>query len=334
MLRFENKKYYPALDGLRAYSAIAVILFHADMPCIGPGWLGVNFFFVLSGFLITSILLQSKEAVNYFSVFYSRRFLRIFPVYYLLLFTAIILAIILGRNIKDAWYYLFYIQNFKLALNNWHISFPLWLGNTWTLAIEEQFYIFFPFLVKYLSKKALVICCFMLILISIINRYVFYKYIGWGNTLSNLDYLSAGALLSIFLRNGIKPDLIFRYLCISFSAMTLIFFFISKNFYLSFLVTCLLPFITIVILILVTYKHKLLAYLFENRLVLYIGKISYGIYLYHIPFFMLINRNSKSWPISLIIIVKIAGTIIIAALSFRFFESRFIKMKNKFILKY
>src|ERR1700722_12473750 len=198
-----HKEYYPALDGLRAYAALAVLAYHTTIACFWPGWVGVHFFFVLSGFLITGILLKSKEASNYFKVFYARRFLRIFPVYYLVLLSVIIVAVIAGRNIQSVWYYVFYVQNFKLAYHNWDIStFPKWLNHTWTLAIEEQFYIFFPLLVRFLKEKALVIACFLLIALSVFTRYYLsvrlpLNTINWGNTISNLDFLSAGALLAI-----------------------------------------------------------------------------------------------------------------------------------------
>ncbi|EPB1839793.1 acyltransferase family protein [Escherichia coli] len=76
-------KHIQQLDGLRAFSVISVILYHLGIPGFGMGWLGVSFFFVLSGFLITRILIESKKDNNFFSNFYIRRSLRIFPLYYL-----------------------------------------------------------------------------------------------------------------------------------------------------------------------------------------------------------------------------------------------------------
>ncbi|HWY99218.1 MAG TPA: acyltransferase, partial [Bacteroidia bacterium] len=159
-----NRAYYPALNGLRAYAALTVLAYHTTIAGFWFGWIGIHFFFVLSGFLITNILLNSKEATNYFKVFYARRFLRIFPIYYLLLFGVLAASAIKNQYLKPAWYYIFYIQNFPMSYSNWHlIGFFKLLGHTWTLAIEEQFYVFFPLLVKFLKEKTLVIVCFIFV---------------------------------------------------------------------------------------------------------------------------------------------------------------------------
>ena len=79
-----SKQFYPSIDGLRAFCFIAVFLFHVGVPGTSIGWGGVTAFFVISGFLITEILIKSKGSVTYFRSFYIRRALRIFPIYYLL----------------------------------------------------------------------------------------------------------------------------------------------------------------------------------------------------------------------------------------------------------
>jgi peptidoglycan/LPS O-acetylase OafA/YrhL len=343
-----EREHYPALDGLRAYAAMAVLAYHTTIACFWLGWVGVHFFFVLSGFLITGILLKSKEAGNYFKVFYARRFLRIFPIYYLVLFSVLALAAIGGRNIQSAGYYIFYIQNFKLAFHNWDINtFPRWLNHTWTLAIEEQFYIFFPLLVRFLKEKALVIACFILIALSVFTRYYLSlklpdNTINWGNTVSNLDFLSAGALLAIGIRR-IEPEKIIRVLWIAFALFVVAFWLLTHkpfsgpiyltNLHGQFFFIGLLLFAAITVLGLVINKARVLQLLFENKAAVYVGKISYGLYLYHYPFFLLTDHYCRQWGIKNVFVVvalKFIGSVVVAALSFRFFESRILKWKAHF----
>src|SRR5436309_3302352 len=108
-------KYIPELDGLRALAIIAVILFHLNIPGFGLGWAGVNLFFVISGFLITGILLDAKETPNYFRNFYVRRALRIFPIYYLSLLALAAAAPIFKWKLDDLPYFLLYVQNYILG---------------------------------------------------------------------------------------------------------------------------------------------------------------------------------------------------------------------------
>ncbi len=105
-------KYIPGLDGIRALSAIAVILFHLEIPAFGLGWTGVDCFFVLSGFLITGILIESKNSIHYFRNFYIKRSLRIFPIYYLVVIIVFLFFEYNGAFVKSIVYYLTYTQNF------------------------------------------------------------------------------------------------------------------------------------------------------------------------------------------------------------------------------
>ena len=168
----------PELDGIRGNIAIGpVFLAHFLMISSRPGsalayalvplrltWSGVDLFFVLSGFLIGGILLDAREAANYFQVFYRRRFFRIIPIYAVLLSVVVFTMYLAsaGQIAKyDAvlsgplpWpYYPFFLQNIGMSVHNSWGNFPL--GVTWSLAIEEQFYLTLPLLVRFLSRRAL-----------------------------------------------------------------------------------------------------------------------------------------------------------------------------------
>src|SRR5687767_14913517 len=153
------RPYYPALDGLRGVAILLVVIYH-NFGFISQsyfGWLGVDLFFVLSGFLITDILLRTVNDPKFLSNFYMRRVLRIFPLYYasLLLFLFIVAPL---TSDKIEWNY--YQENqvyLWTYLQNWLYIFKepgsaAILNHYWSLAVEEQFYIFWPLVILLLKK--------------------------------------------------------------------------------------------------------------------------------------------------------------------------------------
>lgn len=168
----------PELDGLRGFAIIQVICVHyfyhpdAHLPAglhfiqsfLSLGWTGVDLFFVLSGFLIGGILLDVRASPNYFKTFYLRRFFRIVPLYYLWLFCFIGVLFLSGSVLQtqsaNPGFYWRLFGHFLFVQNLWVIYRPAlaasWLGVTWTLAIEEQFYFVAPFLVRFLSRRHLI----------------------------------------------------------------------------------------------------------------------------------------------------------------------------------
>ena len=159
----------PELDGLRGVAILMVAAFHFSIAvamaggpfkllraiCV-PGWTGVDLFFALSGYLITGILLDSKASLSYFRRFYSRRLLRIFPVYYAALFFCFTLGARLllppgGSDWRVVLAYLFHVSNW-LSLGAAEIPN---LNHFWSLAVEEQFYLVWPFAVYFLCRRHL-----------------------------------------------------------------------------------------------------------------------------------------------------------------------------------
>lgn len=334
--------------------------FHTDIGYFWYGWVGLPFFFVLSGFLITGILVDSREATNYFSTFYARRSLRIFPVYYLLLFIVILISIGSKADITDAGLYIFYVQNFKLSYHHFGISFPRYMNHTWSLAVEEQFYIFFPLMVRYIKPKYLMSFCLFLIIAAISTRYILAQLIpgneiSWANTVSNLDFLATGALIAIAVR---KYDLTrIR----NFSLVLLVACFGAYALYLRLILhagllefpfsgagpqgqaffALLLPVIAFSIISLVKGKNLFIRLFFENKFIVYIGKISYGIYLFHFPCFAFTDYyfNHAAHPLIrfngyAIALLKFLITISLAMISWRYFESRILAFKSKFNYKF
>lgn len=165
----------PALDGLRGVASLMVLAYHfgphivrdAGSPFqflhrIPPFWFeGVDLFFVLSGFLISGILVDTRESARYFQTFYARRFFRIFPLYYVVLFgyglTIALWDVNTGARLFENplpfWTYTLYMQNFAMAATNTFGA--IWMAGSWSLAIEEQFYLTLPALIRRVSDHSL-----------------------------------------------------------------------------------------------------------------------------------------------------------------------------------
>jgi peptidoglycan/LPS O-acetylase OafA/YrhL len=210
------------LDGLRAVAILLVIAWHYIGVPSGPkstlwtvfylGHFGVDLFFVLSGFLIGSILISTRESESYFRSFYGRRALRIWPLYYLMC-----AAFLVGAAFKPnsalfsgplpAWTYIFSVQNFAMA---WHQTYgAFWLSGTWSLAIEEQFYLVFPLVVRLLAPRLLPHVLLGIILICPIARLVdSFSHDEFGYYVLpffRADVLAIGALIAWWKIHGQSP---------------------------------------------------------------------------------------------------------------------------------
>ncbi len=150
--------YIPALDGIRAVAILLVMCVHANVPFIPGGFIGVDIFFVLSGFLITALLLKEfdEHAVIHFKKFYMRRILRLLPALVVMLITLNLLSLILlnaaerQSNLIDSFIALFYMSNWAFVFNLRPLFF---LTHTWSLSIEEQFYILWPVVLLIILRK-------------------------------------------------------------------------------------------------------------------------------------------------------------------------------------
>src|SRR5271163_421935 len=204
------------LDALRGLAVLLVLLHNTDRyPSLhlqwisSNGWMGVDLFFVLSGLLITGILLDTKRSEGYFTNFYARRCLRIWPLYYsALLFMFVIVPLLHpseGQNVFGArsspwWAYPLFLQNFLVPVPTNSTGL---LGVTWSLAVEEQFYLVWPLVVRFcteaqLRKIAIAVVC----LSPVLRFYLSLHQVNiYSNTFCRLDGLMAGALLAILIRS-------------------------------------------------------------------------------------------------------------------------------------
>ncbi|MGC4050099.1 MAG: acyltransferase [Paludibaculum sp.] len=208
----------PELDGVRGLAILLVLAVHfgltANLPeplysLLRLGWSGVDLFFVLSGFLITGILLETAGSPNYFRAFYARRALRIFPLYYIYIaaffFGVLPLAAALHRPVPpgpaQGWYWL-YLSNWRSALGPDYA----FLSHLWSLSIEEQFYLVWPPLVLWLRRRRLPWLCGALIVAAPILRFLWrdHQYSPeflYRLTPFRVDTLAWGALLAVTVRS-------------------------------------------------------------------------------------------------------------------------------------
>jgi peptidoglycan/LPS O-acetylase OafA/YrhL len=186
-------KYIPQIDGLRFCAILAVFLYHSPVKLHG-GWIGVDLFFVISGFLITRILESHRDMPlgRYFAVFYQRRALRILPPYVLLL---VVTTILFGREWLHSWYLYFGAMNLSRT------GYPS-LSMLWSLAVEEQFYLIWPFIVLLAPRKRLPWVALLLIVIAPILRALYTPLLAnpwliYKLTPFRMDELAAGALIGL-----------------------------------------------------------------------------------------------------------------------------------------
>ncbi len=354
-----TNKYVPQFDSIRAIAVLLVIVHHwfsknRLLNFLPNGPLGVNIFFVLSGFLITGILLRAKiqseeeglKKSTIFRNFYIRRTLRIFPIYYLLL---IIFWIINDPAIKeDGIYYFTYTSNYLFYAEQF---FPARLAHLWSLAVEEQFYIFWPWLVILVNKKYLPYLIVLFIVAGISSNYIFKTNDFWVQifTPACFDAFAIGAMLSWVI--AYRPDVIeqvqpkFKWICI-----IILLLFIASVFEYSFLpnrtVHALLA-ISIIYYCMFKNSNRFVNFILNNKWLIRIGKISYGVYLYHlfIPelWGWIINKFA-SWNIDLLYNKAIPGVIkpawlfiqhfsfliLICILSWKLIEKPINKLKDRF----
>jgi peptidoglycan/LPS O-acetylase OafA/YrhL len=216
----------PVLDGIRGVAILLVIFHHiviysgmarttlVDRVLFTIGesaWLGVDLFFVLSGFLITGILYDAKSSSRYFTSFYGRRFLRIFPLYYGFLAAWLIVVPLwlpghanASLTTGQGWYWA-YLSNVQVALFGW--QHPLHLGHFWSLAIEEQFYLIWPFVVRALDRRRLMWACMLCFVaamgLRIAAPFGLSPLAAYVLMPTRIDSLAAGAYLALASRG---PD--------------------------------------------------------------------------------------------------------------------------------
>ncbi len=361
----------PELDSLRGVAILLVLFFHGfDFPNTHfprfahafisltlIGWTGVNLFFVLSGFLITGILLGSKAKPGYYSRFYARRALRILPAYYTVLF-------LLWALSRCGWLWHRPVGWPFLTLSFFYLAnlVPLFGVKSqytvlWSLAVEEHFYILWPTLVRVLSPRRITLCCALIIAACPMLRglsYVLgYKYAAQYTWLV-ADGLACGSLLAVLGRSLLAnraPMRRFSILCIAISASLLVLgapLGIWHSWTLSgaaLRLSAVNVFYTGVLGAALLVGTSRVRWTLHRPILQFFGKISYGLYLIHILVFDVVDwQISRIWPgkiaaipgrfdlVFLRFLVGIGIAIGVAYLSRIYFEEYFLRLKDRWVI--
>jgi len=368
------------LDGLRGVAILLVCFHHQTLlPLEGGsaldhwfarlfyvGWCGVDLFFVLSGFLITGLLLDARGDPHYFRNFYARRTLRIFPLYYAVVFFSLIIlphlpfvpaekAQNFGRIDGDEIWYWTYLSNFAIAkAGQWRHGI---LDISWSLAIEEQFYLMWPLVVATLGRKALLRVCAGLVVLAPLSRLALFAggaspLAAYVLTPARLDTLAIGALLAIASRSpgGLSPWLPAARGAGAVLAGALGVWFLAAGgldpmrpvfLVLGFSLLA-LGFGALLVLVVSAQPGSLLHAVFASRVLRAFGKYSYAIYLFHLPLRAFVRdiwfTPSSVPPLAgslipgqlLFYVVSTGIAFVAAAVSWFAYESRFLALKRFF----
>ncbi len=331
------------------------------------GWIGVDLFFVLSGFLITGILLDAKGANGYFRNFYARRVLRIFPLYYGFLFAFFIVA---PRLIDPAaggpfaesrgtqiWFWT-YTTNFLSLVKGARL--PLGLNHFWTLAVEEQFYLIWPAVVFVTSRSTLKKLCLSLLVAAFAFRLGlrltdYYHTGGLVLTPGRIDTLAVGGWLAVMVREQRTRDLVGRIAPAAFIAATVallmlnlpderIFGYDLEMQTFGFPLLAVMSASLIVLTTSAMHRGGRVRRSFESRLLGFFGKYSYGMYVLHLPLVVALERlgfgisafprvaNSDVPGAIAYSLIAITLTTLLAFASWHLYEKQFLKLKRFFPL--
>jgi peptidoglycan/LPS O-acetylase OafA/YrhL len=356
-------KYVPALDGVRCFAVLIVAMYHFHI--LAAGWIGVQVFFVLSGFLITAILVDAKarHAGNFFRRFYWRRTLRIFPLYFAYLAIAAIAFAIVAVPAAwgDLWGWLVtYTSNFsRMAIYDKGTEFFV---HFWSLAVEEQFYLVWPLTVFLLSTKGLRRLVIALLVLIPLMRLGLGAWLADGGmpdervarivgvfTLSQFDAFAAGAALAVFPHDRITRP---AWLAIGAWAIWLVagiamlatiphgtpgFGIDTFGHHATTLngyhvwgptVTNLASAALILAAL-----HGAFTWILANPIAVQIGKVSYGVYVLHLPIHYWLVRYVPFKHSSIaglaVFVAYFAAVVGTAMISYRFFETPFLRLKDR-----
>jgi len=364
-------RHLPVLDGVRGLAILLVLMEHllasndvrgsiflnTAITVRSAGWMGVDLFFVLSGFLITGILYDSVGGESYFRTFYARRFLRIFPLYYGVLFLLFALTPLLGLQWRRFQFvHLLYLQN----LPPWSSTIPAsiygYVCHFWSLAVEEQFYLVWPLIIFLIrDRRRLVVVALTLASLSPIIR-------TWGVlygaswpflyecTLCRMDSLLLGAALALVMRGPLFSRIlrVAPAACILFLGATL-----ATNLWLhpwnmdaqrsAFIDSIGFSLLAVGFASLIAWSLQPASWLapfFRWSAMRWMGKYSYGIYVLHLIVYDMIGLGPRHWldahfhhkaiGVALGGIPALVISLALAWLSYNFYESRFLRLKRHF----
>jgi len=367
----------PELDGLRGCAILLVIVWHyaagRAQPIPGTvmafliqpfkiAWTGVDLFFVLSGFLIGGILLDQRNSPSYFKTFYIRRICRIFPLWYLwmalwLLIPAILHYFQLGADpdifgdTSQPWPYLFFVQN--IAMAEGHYWGPHWVSVTWSLAIEEQFYIILPLLIRFLPARVLPWFFGGLILLAVVLRQALYGsgvpgLDGYLLLPCRADALLLGVLCAWSIRHQEISSALIRsrrqlaaagvFLASGMMALAYISPDIPSHLMNVYGFTWVASFYAVLILLVVLKPEGAVGAIFRFMPLRRLGMIAFGVYLIHKTMWHVVDNLARHLPAEFsyaagrtgVSLISLVATLAAAQLLWAFFEKKVIEYGHSY----
>ncbi len=355
-----DKIYLPGLNGIRAIAALAVVFSHINnrldyfkLPknrLLDLANFGVTIFFTLSGFLITYLLLKEKEKTGTINIkkFYIRRILRIWPLYFIYLLIVIffngitsvqwpiLFVLLMIPNLRNSF---FGITNIALGSNN----LTYMVGHYWSLGVEEQFYVFWPWIIKKSKKLLLFLILFPLVYLFI--KVVLRLFHAPAGIITFFNYTRFGCLAIgglgayLFFNNSSKFHYWFTKKPLEISAWLLLIIVAFNKFHITSIIDHeIIAVVTLIIIINQICNPKKIINL-ENKVLDFLGKISFGLYVYNPLVIYLMAFIINPFEIEnvlfkqvLIYITVVPVVILIAYLSFNYFEQLFLKLKYNYTI--
>jgi peptidoglycan/LPS O-acetylase OafA/YrhL len=359
----------PVLDGIRGLAILLVTAYRFD---IGPeysqlpgsllfqalrhGDIGVDLFFVLSGFLITGILFDAKGSEHYFRNFYARRALRIFPLYYgFLFFTLVALPALCGPECNlfpeaksnQAWLWL-YGANLLVAIrDSWCLGS---FDHFWSLSVEEHFYFIWPLVIFFFSRRQAMVASLIAIVFSTVGRVIWIRLGGGGATMEaftlfRLDGLAIGAWLALAARgpSGIRPFVTWSYATAVVCGMALIGIWNSPHPRLHGipLMVLALLFGSLLVLAMESHASNWWGMFWRSRVLKFFGKYSYAMYVFQLPLIRImqpvLTPEGLCSELTSVFLGRLAYiglmttiTTVLAVLSWHLYEKHFLALKRWF----
>jgi peptidoglycan/LPS O-acetylase OafA/YrhL len=325
-------KYDPALDGLRAVAVSAVVLYHVDSSILPGGWAGVDIFFVLSGFLITAILSREIDRTGTIDLkrFYLRRTLRLMPALWVFLLFCLILIAARPEWRHDGIRAVFFAATYTM---NWNRAFQwcsMWkLGHTWSLSMEEQFYLVWPAIMLF-TRRHLRMPVIISLLAAVITWRCFLAFNGadpertYNGFDTHADALLIGSVLAL---NGMsrRPWRLPVVSLLASAAFITILLFVPLRTIGTQTAGLTAAALISMVLIICARERGWLRTILSLRALVYTGRISYGFYLWQQIFILLTYRHLPKWAM----IVPVVGAYLTAMASYRWIERPLLRLKDR-----
>jgi peptidoglycan/LPS O-acetylase OafA/YrhL len=355
--QFRDTRFFGSLDGLRAISILGVIWFHTwfgtpsytrleSIPVLRMGWFGVDIFFTISGFLITTLLLRERERDGGISLrgFYVRRALRIWPLYYAVLGLYVAMVMLTERGTDRGRAFFHYLPAYLTYTYTWFGpragEVPPIFNFAWTLATEEQFYLFWPFVLQWLRRPWPAVTMIALAVVGLSARCVGLSHAAGAVMIANRLALSIavpiclGALLAQTLHSPRGFSAVYRVLGGRWSAPVAG----------ALLAACLVPYgeawrplawaaLPALVGACVIREDHGLSSILRRRPLAYIGVVSYGMYLFNTLCIKCVRPAMSHVGLThpaLVFPFAVAATVFLAGLSHRYFEAPFLALKGRF----